>query len=100
MSSSMSSGSQTTGTSNDTYDLVSVLYHLLEGAQTYGKYIQDAQQSGDQDLVQFFQQAQSQDKQRADQAKQILGRKLGGMQGSSSQSQSQNQSAQSSSTQG
>ncbi len=59
-----------TSVSNPHYNLVSVLYHALEGAQTYGQYIQDAQ--GDQELVQFFQQAQQQDNQRAQQALQLL----------------------------
>ena len=36
----------------------------------------DAQQSGDNDLVQFFQQVQQQDKQRAQQAQQLLNQKL------------------------
>ena len=72
MSSSM--GSQQTGAPNDMYDLVSVLYHALEGAQTHSKYCQDAQQSGNNDLFQFFQQCQREDKQRADRAKQLLGR--------------------------
>ena len=49
---------------NQTYDLVSVLYHVLESAQTYGKYIQDAQQTGDQELIQCFKDVQSQDQQR------------------------------------
>jgi len=62
-----------TGASNQQYDLVSVLYHALEGAQTYDKYIQDAQ--GDQELVQFFQQAQQQDSQRAQQALQLLAKR-------------------------
>lgn len=72
MSSSM--GSQQTGTQNDIFDLVSVLYHALEGAQTNSKYCQDAQQIGNNDLAQFFQQCQQQDMQRANQAKQLLGR--------------------------
>ena len=43
-----------TGTSNETYNLVSILYHALEGATTYEKYIQDAQNAGDDELAQFF----------------------------------------------
>jgi hypothetical protein len=61
---------------NQTYDLVSVLYHVLEGAQTYGQYIRDAQQTGDQELVQFFQDVQKQDQQRATRAQQLLQKRL------------------------
>ncbi len=74
---------------NQTYDLVSVLYHVLESAQTYGKYIQDAQQTGDQDLVQFFRDVQQQDQQRATRAQQLLQQRLsGGSLGTSGQSAS------------
>ena len=61
-----------TGISNATYDLVSVLYHALEGGATYDKYIQDAEQEGDQELAQFFRQVQQEDAQRAQQAKSLL----------------------------
>jgi hypothetical protein len=52
------SAEQATGTRDDTYDLVSVLYHALQGAETARQYIQDAAQAGDEELVQFFQEAQ------------------------------------------
>ncbi len=62
--------SSNTSVSNQNYNLVSVLYHALEGAQTYSHYIQDAQ--GDQELVKFFQQVQQQDNERAQKALQLL----------------------------
>ena len=65
-----------TSTSNQNYDLVSVLYHALEGAQTYSTYAQDAQQQGDQELSQFFQQIQQQEQSRAQQAQQMLAKRL------------------------
>jgi hypothetical protein len=68
----MAGGESATGISNATYDLVSVLYHALEGGATYDKYIQDAEQEGDQELVQFFRQVQQEDAQRAQQAKSLL----------------------------
>ncbi len=77
-SGSMGSGSGSTGTDNVTFDLVSILYHSLEGAQKYDKYIQDAQQSGNNDLVQFFQQLKQQETQRAEQCKQFLGQYFSG----------------------
>ena len=73
MASSMSTQQQT-GTRNEAFDLVSVLYHALEGAQACSKYCQDAQQIGNRDLEQFFQQCQQEEIQRADRAKQMLGR--------------------------
>ncbi len=63
---------QQTSVSNAYYDLVSVLYHALEASQTYASYIQDAQQAGNQNLVQFFQQVQQEDNSRAQQAQQLL----------------------------
>ncbi|HZR41921.1 MAG TPA: hypothetical protein VFB12_17500 [Ktedonobacteraceae bacterium] len=68
---------QSTSTSNKHYDLVSVLYHALEGAQTYGTYAQDAEREGDQELAQFFRQVQQSQNQCAEQAKQLLSRRLG-----------------------
>jgi hypothetical protein len=66
-----------TGTRDVTYNLVSVLYHALQGAETYDQYISDAEQRGDQDLAQFFRKAKEEDRQRADQAKQLLASRLG-----------------------
>jgi hypothetical protein len=65
-----------TGTSNCVYDLVSVLYHALEGSATNQQYINDAQREGNNDLVQFFQEIQRGDQQRAEKAKQLLGRQM------------------------
>lgn len=66
-----------TGFSDVMYDLVAVQYHALKGGQTYGKYIEDAQQSGEPDLVEFFQQVQQQDAQRAKTCHELLGRLSG-----------------------
>ena len=43
-----------TGTGDVTYNLVSVLYHALQAAETHDKYIRDAEESGDRDLAAFF----------------------------------------------
>lgn len=66
----------TTGTPNEQYDLVSVLYHALEGAATYEVYIQDAEEAGDDELVDFFSQLQEEDYQRAERAKQLLATRI------------------------
>jgi hypothetical protein len=63
-----------TGTSNPTYNLVSVLYHALQGAENYEKYAADA--GSDQDLASFFREIQQQEIQRADRAKQLLSARL------------------------
>lgn len=67
---------ENTGTNNATYNLVSVLYHALQGADLYGKYASDA--GGDKDLANFFREVQQQEKQRADRAKQLLATRLQG----------------------
>ena len=73
----MAQQSPATGTRDTTYDLVSILYHALEGGQTYGKYIQDAEQAGDNELAQFFRQVQEEERRRADRAKSLLQQRLG-----------------------
>ena len=45
---------RTTGTRDEQYNVISVLYHALQGADTCGTYLQDAEQAGDQELAQFF----------------------------------------------
>lgn len=65
-----------TGISNDTYNLTSVLYHALQGAETYDRYIRDAEQQNDQDLASFFRQVQKEEKERADRAQQLLAKRL------------------------
>ena len=41
-------------TPDTTYNLISVMYHTLQGCQTYEQYAQDAEQAGHQDVAQFF----------------------------------------------
>jgi hypothetical protein len=61
-----------TGTPNDSYDLVSVLYHALQGGETSQQYIDDARQAGDEELVAFFAQVQAEERSRAGNAKRLL----------------------------
>ena len=72
----MTDGAQRTGTRDEHYNLVSVLFHCLEGADTYDQYIRDAKEAGDQELARFFQQVQRDFRKRADQAKQLLTQRL------------------------
>jgi rubrerythrin len=70
------SNPRSTNTSNKHYDLVSILYHALEGAQTYARYVEDAGQEGDQELAQFFLQVQQEENNRAERAKQLLAKRI------------------------
>jgi hypothetical protein len=82
MSSNQSDNSQgDTGTHDIVYNLVSTIYHTLQGAETEAIYIADAEQEGDQELVQFFRSIKEENQRRADQAKQLLGRYLARQQG-------------------
>ena len=63
---------QQTSVPNIYFDLVSVLYNSLQAAQVASVYIQDAQQSGNPQLVQFFQSYQQAANQQAQQVQQIL----------------------------
>ncbi len=66
----MKQGQSPTGTRDETYDIISVLYHALQGADNCQTYIRDA--SGDQELRGFFEEALNQQRQLADRAKQLL----------------------------
>ena len=61
-----------TGVSDPTFNLVSILYHALQAAQTYDTYIRDAEQHGDTNLAQFLRQIQMEDRNRAQYAMQLL----------------------------
>ena len=61
-----------TGVSNPSYNLVSILYHALQAAQTYDTYIRDAEEHGDTQMAQFLRQIQMEDRNRAQYAMQLL----------------------------
>jgi hypothetical protein len=61
---------------DEIYDIVSVLYHALQGAETYEQYIRDAEQRGDQELAQFFREVQDEEIRRALRGKDLLARRL------------------------
>ncbi|HEV2567982.1 hypothetical protein [Sphingomonas sp.] len=63
-------GGGQTGTPDTTYNLTAILYHALQGVENCKTYEQDA--GGQQDLAQFFRQAGDQQRQLAEQAKQLL----------------------------
>lgn len=68
----MQRGEQVTGVRDENYDLISVLYHALEGAETYSRYCEDAEQKQDQELSNFFREAQEKNVELADRARELL----------------------------
>src|SRR5919112_651273 len=69
----MDYGEQTTGTRDEHYNLVSVLYHALSGADTCERYALDAETVGDERLAAFFRETQVMQSQIAERAKGLLG---------------------------
>jgi hypothetical protein len=70
MKQGIQSGAAATSTSNPTYNVISVLYHALQGASNCEQYMQDAE-SGE--VQQFFQEAMQTQRELAEKAKQLLG---------------------------
>jgi hypothetical protein len=56
---------------DDTYGLISVIYHSLQGAETVTQYIEDARRAGNTELVTFFEEWRTEQNRRA-----LLGRRL------------------------
>lgn len=67
---------QQTGATNLEFDLISVLYHCLEGNQAITQYIRDAQNQNDQETLQCFQQIQQQNMQNVNQLRNILTKRV------------------------
>jgi hypothetical protein len=68
----MGGAAQATGVQDKTYNLISVLYHALQGGETAQQYLQDAQSAGDQELVAFFQEVQECQQHLSKRAKEML----------------------------
>ncbi|MDQ3912252.1 MAG: hypothetical protein M3305_10895 [Actinomycetota bacterium] len=69
----MEFGEQSTGTRDEHYNLVSVLYHALHGADNCERYALDAEAADDERLAAFFREAQATQRKLADRAKELLG---------------------------
>ena len=69
----MDPGEQSTGTRDEQYNLVSVLYHALKGADICDLYALDAEAGGRTDLYEFFREAHAAQTQLAERAKELLG---------------------------
>jgi len=70
-------GERTTGTHDEHYNLVSVLYHALQGAENCDIYATDAEASGRVEYADFFREAQEAQRELANRAKGLLG--IGGV---------------------
>jgi hypothetical protein len=64
---------RTTGTRDEHYNLISVLYHALHGADNCDHYALDAEASGEEGLATFFREAQAAQVHIAERGKQLLG---------------------------
>jgi hypothetical protein len=62
------------------YNLISMLYHSSDVAETLKTYIQDAQEEGDQELVDFFSTALENNLEASQRAKELLTSRLEGEQ--------------------
>src|SRR5215212_6020670 len=69
----MEPGERTTGTRDEHYGLISVLYHALHGAETLEEYVLDAKAAGDERLAGFFREARTAHRRLAERAKGLLG---------------------------
>ena len=65
-----------TGIRDSTYNLISIVYHALQGAETYKQYEEDVERTDDAELAKFFRQAHEEEKRRAQQGKELLLRHL------------------------
>lgn len=62
----------TSPTSDRNYDVISVIYHLLQGSDTLEQYRADAENSNDKELAEFFREVQDTNHQLAEKAQTIL----------------------------
>jgi hypothetical protein len=58
------------------YDLISVLYHALQGDNTLARYIEDAEDAGDADLAEHYHDIQEKYREIARQTKEVLKERL------------------------
>ncbi len=69
----MDFGERTTGTRDEQYNLIAVLYHALHGAENCDTYALDAEAAGRDEHAAFFREAQAMQRDLAERAKGLLG---------------------------
>jgi hypothetical protein len=67
---------QITGTMDKDYNLIWFVEQCLSNALRLETYIQDSERAGDNELADFFRRAQGESRKGAEQAKQMLSRRL------------------------
>jgi hypothetical protein len=55
------------------YDLISIQYHALKGAELYDRFLNDAHSAEHDDVTKFIRQCKEEDERRAVQAHELLG---------------------------
>jgi hypothetical protein len=65
-----------TGERDENYNLISVVYHALQGAETLGQYVQSSRRSGDEELLEFLEETRQSYTQVAAQARELLADRL------------------------
>ncbi len=63
---------QTRQPKDKNYNLISVLYHSSDNVESLKTYVQDAEQEGDQELVEFFSAVLENNLTAAQRAKEML----------------------------
>ena len=63
-------GSEHTVADNIVYNLISIQYHALKGAEVYGQYLEDAHDH--EDVTEFIRQVQEEDSRRAIRCHELL----------------------------
>ncbi len=58
------------------YNLISLLYHSADVVETLKTYIQDAEEEGDQELIDFFSTALENNLEASQRAKELLAQRL------------------------
>ena len=66
-------GSEHTVADDIVYDLISIQYHALKGAEVYDRFLEDAHSSEHQDVAAFIRQCKDEDQQRAIRCHELLG---------------------------
>lgn len=64
--------SQHTVADDIVYDLVSIQYHALKGAEVYDKYLEDAHAADHSDVTDFVRMCREQDNERAQRCHELL----------------------------
>jgi hypothetical protein len=67
---------QVTGTKDKTYNLIWYTEQCLQNALRMETYIQDAEQDGDNEVVDLFRKAQADSRKGAELAKQLLAQRI------------------------